>query len=374
MARKTHRARKAGADRKRTGAKAPSAAASSEAIIGDRYRLQGTYERLRRGLLAAPDDGRLDRPLSYWVTPTDRRMPLALLDRTVRDLLADDLAALMQTPGVGQKKILGFFDLLRRALQSQEPNAPFGLPSGGTERGRRRIDPGHPVSSGEVSEATWRMWADTVARSGLADHAIGRVAPCLKPLPSVIWRTPLSEYAPLTLAQIRRRKTHGEKRVKAILGVFSAVHEAVSTAVLDEHLEVELQPRFVPRVRHWLVESNRDPTQVMTDELTERLVRPLLDQVDHDLGEPVGRLARERLAIERPTRTVKQQAARLKVTRARVYQLLDDCARMADVRWPEGRWLLAPLAEQESVLADGVTGLLKGVRGLFFPDLSARSP
>ena len=32
-----------------------------KAISNDRYRLVGTYERLRKSLLSQPDDGRLDK-------------------------------------------------------------------------------------------------------------------------------------------------------------------------------------------------------------------------------------------------------------------------------------------------------------------------
>ena len=34
------------------------------------------------------------------------------------------------------------------------------------------------------------------------------------------------------------------------------------------------------------------------------------------------------------------------VTRARVYQLLEDCARVMDVRWPDGKTQLARLVPQ----------------------------
>src|SRR3989304_7959192 len=98
-----------------------------KAISNDRYRLVGTYERLRKSLLSQPDDGRLDKALSYWVLPTDRRLPIAFLDRTLRDLLSRPLDELMATPGVGQKKVLGFFDLLKRAAKATSPDAPFGL-------------------------------------------------------------------------------------------------------------------------------------------------------------------------------------------------------------------------------------------------------
>ena len=106
-----------------------------KAISNDRYRLVGTYERLRKNLVDRPDDGRLDKALSYWVLPTDRRLPIAFLDRPLRDLLSQPFDELMATPGVGHKKILGFFDLLKRAAKASAPDAPFGLsePGHGTE-------------------------------------------------------------------------------------------------------------------------------------------------------------------------------------------------------------------------------------------------
>ena len=55
-----------------------------KAISNDRYRLVGTYERLRKSLLELADDGRLDKALSYWVLPTDRR----LADRLSRSAAA----------------------------------------------------------------------------------------------------------------------------------------------------------------------------------------------------------------------------------------------------------------------------------------------
>src|SRR5919109_760996 len=105
-----------------------------KAISNDRYRLVGTYERLRKTLLERADDGRLDKALSYWVLPTDRRLPIAFLDRPLRELLAQPLDELMITPGVGHKKIMGFFDLLKRAAKATAPDAPFGLAGDTTKR------------------------------------------------------------------------------------------------------------------------------------------------------------------------------------------------------------------------------------------------
>src|SRR4029079_9902581 len=105
-----------------------------KAISNDRYRLIGTYERLRKSLVERPDDGRLDKSLSYWVLPTDRRLPIAFLDRTLRDLLGQPFDDLMSTSGVGQTTFMGSFARCNRASKSPAPDAPFGLSSQETKR------------------------------------------------------------------------------------------------------------------------------------------------------------------------------------------------------------------------------------------------
>src|SRR5688500_18079595 len=142
-----------------------------KAISNDRYRLVGTYERLRKALVERPDDGRLDKALSYWVLPTDRRLPIAFLDRPLRELLNQPLDELMATPGVGQKKIMGFFDLLKRASKAASPDAPFGL-----SHDSKRTKPAPVANTGFdasiVSESLWAQWCETVHRYGLGPEKL----------------------------------------------------------------------------------------------------------------------------------------------------------------------------------------------------------
>ena len=348
---------------------------SRKALTNESYRLVGTYERLRKALVELPDDGRLDKALSYWVLPTDRRLPIAFLDRTLRELLTHPLESLMGTPGVGQMKIMGFFDLMRRAAKTSLPDAPFGLqPSGGRKRTAEVERTGFDASI--VSEALWSRWRETVQHHGVGDQKLGRLAPSLQSLPTVIWHTPLSAYLDRSLAQIRRMRTHGEKRVYAILEVFCTVHEAIATAVLDEHLDIDLLPRFIPPLERWLLGAIASTEPPTVAELERHLAIPLVQQIENDLGKQVAELAAGRLQLDKRAPSVKQQAEKLGVTRARVYQLLEDCGRVMDVRWPQGRWLLAPLGEKLRGAASNVEGaeamgLFHAVQDLFYPEAVA---
>ncbi len=337
-----------------------------KAISNDRYRLVGTYERLRKNLVDRPDDGRLDKALSYWVLPTDRRLPIAFLDRPLRELLSQPFDDLMATPGVGHKKILGFFDLLKRAAKASAPDAPFGLSHQESSR-KQKPTPTGGFDASIVSESLWTQWCETVHRYDLGVEKLGRLAPSLQGLPTVIWHSRLEEYADRSLAEIRALKTHGEKRLHAILEVFCTVHEALATATLQENIELVLVPRFIKPITRWLMETVSRPDLPPVDELHQHIVKPMVHQIKIDLGDQVAGLAATRLCLDENAPSVKQQAETIGVTRARVYQLLEDCAKVMEVRWPEGRWLFAPLATRFGTSDPETIGLVHGVIDLFFP-------
>jgi hypothetical protein len=337
-----------------------------KAISNDRYRLVGTYERLRKSLVERPDDGRLDKSLSYWVLPTDRRLPIVFLDRTLRDLLTQKFEDLMSTPGVGHKKILGFFDLLKRASKASPPDVPFGLST--QESAKRKA----PVPTGGfdatiVSELLWSQWCETVNRYGLGPEKLGHLAPSLQSLPTVIWHSRLEEYSDRSLAEIRSLKTHGEKRLNAILEVFCTVHEALSTTTLPENIDIAIVPQFVPPITRYLMNCISQPDLPPAEELHQHMVKPLVHQIKIDLGDQVASLAAARLCLDANAPNVKQQAEAMGVTRARVYQLLEECAKVMEVRWPEGRWLFAPLATRFGASDPETIGLVHGIIDLFFP-------
>src|SRR5437588_5799757 len=246
-----------------------------KAISNDRYRLVGSYERLRKNLVERPDDGRLDKALSYWVLPTDRRLPIAFLDRPLRELLSQPFDDLMATPGVGHKKILGFFDLLKRAAKATAPDAPFGLSNQEPSR-KQKSTTSCGFDATIVSELLWSQWCETVQRYGLGLEKLGRLAPSLQALPTVIWHSRLGDYCGQSLHDIRSLKTHGEKRVNAILEVFCTVHEALATATLQENIDLVLVPRFVPPTARWLMETVNRQDLPPVDEIHEHIVQPMV--------------------------------------------------------------------------------------------------
>ena len=95
----------------------------------------------------------------------------------------------------------------------------------------------------------------------------------------------------------------------------------------------------------------------------------LLEQIKIDAGPTVWRLAADRLGMEGRAHSVRFQAKQMGVTRARVYQLLEECSKVMAVRWAEGEYLLAPLVERYSQTCrdSSAARLLFATVDLFFP-------
>jgi hypothetical protein len=335
----------------------------------EEYKLIDRFESLRRQLLQPEYADRLEKHLAYWALASDRRMPLAFMGRSLRSILETPFEELMATQGVGHKKIAALMTLLWRATQDSPPDMPYGTDRveipGPQERGRM----GAAFNPALVSEALWTEWRETVKRHGLGQMKLGRLAPTLEALPTVIWHRPLEAYMDRSLADIRQLKTHGEKRVRAVLEVFWVVHETLSESAAQAHLDVDLLPKFVRRVERWMAEVLAGLRTPSVSEIRTGLAQPLLNQIRVDVGEPIWKLVSERLGMEDRARSVREQSREMGVTRARIYQLLEECGKVMAVRWPEGEHLLAALVEKleaETGETEAVA-LLRAVADIFFP-------
>lgn len=321
----------------------------AKASSAEEFQLITSFEAVRKTLLAERFADRLQKPLAYWALPNDRRLPLAFLGRTIDELLRTPFDQLTATPGIGQKKITSLVKLLHRATSDQPPTIPFGL-----DEAVATAEAARPVAEAVadrfdpaiVSEVLWSQWRETVRRHNIGQEKLGRLAPTLQHLPTVIWHTPLSKYLNYSVTEIRQLRTHGEKRVRAVLEIFHSLHDAVSGARQPEHLSLRLTPKFVPPIEEWIADVLAHPGIPTHEEFREKLVAPLLEQLKIDGGDQLYQLALGRLGLLGTPQSVRQQARRMGVTRARIYQLLDDCSKVFDVRWPEGKLQLDALADK----------------------------
>jgi hypothetical protein len=147
---------------------------------------------------------------------------------------------------------------------------------------------------------------------------------------------------------MRRLKTHGEKRVRAILEVFHGIHGMLAQVPQESHLHAELRPKFAVLIERWINDVLTGSRPPRPSQLKQHVIVPIIDQVRIDAGPEVYRIVQERLGVKSARHSVQQQARRLHVTRARVYQLLETCSDVMAVRWPEGESLVGRLQHKLS--------------------------
>jgi len=334
-------------------------------------KLVTSFEEVRKTLLEERFSDRLEKPLGYWVLPNDRRLPLAFLNHTLEDLLATPFNELTATPGIGQKKIGSLIRLLHRATNDQPPAVPFGISELIPDSIADHLTSvGVQFDPSVVSEALWSQWREVVRNFDVGHEKLGRLAPSLQNLPTVIWHTPLGQYLDHTVGEIRRLRTHGEKRVRCVLEVFHSVYHKLLKAEPGEDLRRLLTPPKILHVHDWVEDQLRGNSFPVGNQISESFAKQLLKQIQIDSGPTVYRLATERLGVGGEPLSVRAQARSLGVTRARIYQLLDDCGKVMNVRWPEGKNMLDQATTRFSGLGhdSAELRLFYGIKELCFPE------
>ena len=321
------------------------------------------FDRRRETLLSEEFADRLDKPLGYWALPTDRQLPLVLMHRPLRELLATPFAELYSTAGIGPKKIRTLVVLLGRACQPQPPGA-IAPPPAPLESS---VTPSSFDAAEIVSEALWEQWRATAREHALEGEPLGRFASSLRELPRVLWNTPLGAYTEITLTDLRGLRTHGVKRVAAVLEVFRGLHAMLVYVPPQPRLVARVVPRFAAQIESWLARRIPRPTAVSTEEIRSEIIAPLLEQIRLDVGELGAEVALVRLDSEETN--VQQTAHRLRTTRSRVYETAAETAAALAVRWPEGRTLLKNFNQQlVGGSTDGeVVDLVDSLSRLFLP-------
>jgi hypothetical protein len=321
-----------------------------KSVSEEELSIVSRFEALRKVLLSEAYAHHLNKPLAYWALPADHRLPLALLGRSLRDLLGRPLAELQATRGIGRKKMESFVQLLARAADTNPADLPAAIsdsqPDGNFCLSGGKADCNNSLDPDSVSEVAWARRRETVMRIGLSGEVFGRLAPSLKNLTRALWTTPLGDYASATLTEIRARRAHGEKRLRAVLEVFHAVHAIAGAMDGQEHLSVRIAPRLIDQVEQWVGRSLQRAGISSDEEIFGNFVSPLLEQIRIDAEPLILAMAECRLGIDRPMASVRQAARSMGLTRARAYQLLNDINDMLTVRWPMGRHQVHELREK----------------------------
>jgi len=309
------------------------------------HRLGVQYLELCETLQSPAYTRHLEKRLGFWVRPSDKRLPIALLGRPVGEILEMSLEELLRFPSIGEKKFGALVSLLTRIAGTPEAK----LPSIGSSSIIQSEESERVVSERHwnlVSEFEWSDWQRVVREQGLEHEKIGRLCNSLNEIPRVLWNKTLRTYCRVSLDELRAMKTHGERRIHAILRLFHDIFEIASKFNDVPRLRVRMSLRWIDEVQSWMSEVLQRPSFPSRDELLRHFIQPCLAQLRVDATDGVIQLAEARLGLKGPITSVRQVAKEMNLARARVYQLLGQINEIMSVRWPEGGSLVYRLRDK----------------------------
>jgi len=199
----------------------------------------------------------------------------------------------------------------------------------------KKAKPAAVADWSQVSDLVWQSWGATIKASGLGSELLGRVALALNEVPTVIWDKKLLEYCGVPISDLRSRRTHGEKRVQAIVGALQSAQTLITAAAGGTKLTRLRLPLF-EQLEQW---SNREWTRAKSptyEWVAASFLEPQLKQLAKDLPELTYSVLIDRLGWHCTPKSVLQISLELDLTRARVYQHLEMIAKVMKLRWPEG--------------------------------------
>jgi hypothetical protein len=103
---------------------------------------------------------------------------------------------------------------------------------------------------------------------------------------------------------------------------------------------------LIDEVEQWIGRALQTAGVSTREELFRHVVGSMLEQVRNDATQQIASLAENRLGISGPITSVRQAARAMGLTRARVYQLLNEINDIMAVRWPNGRHQMYELREK----------------------------
>ncbi|MGQ9503447.1 MAG: hypothetical protein ACUVQR_00935 [Thermogutta sp.] len=304
----------------------------------DELQLAMRFDELRKQLAEDRYRPIYNKTLAFWALRSDRRLPLALMSRTVEQIIASPFTDLAGTPGIGKKKLQGLLMLLERAANTDLSSVPLDVGEP-VETEPKSADPEpEPLFRWEdVSELTWAEWRATVRKHGLQSIPLGRLSPSLKRVTRVVWHVPLGEFLDDTIADLREKRSFGERRLLALFEVFGVIHETLKNVEPQSHLAIELAPRRILAMQQWILKTWQAGKVPSEEEIKQNFISPLLEQARIDTAEQTVVMVEQRLGINGPPVSVRQLGRTFNLTRARIYQLFDELAEIMRVRWPLGR-------------------------------------
>lgn len=292
-------------------------------------------ERLRDALQYGKANHLRDVRFQSLARSDDRFLPQAIARSTVQEILDLSYDQLDRIPGVGSVKIENMVCVLEREFARTEAAQQRDLPD-------ERND-----SIGASTADAMPPWEECLQRivdCGLGGTTLGRVVPSLKSIPRLLWSNRFDKYDGLSEREITELDGHGPHSITELKSAFIAVAEHLPASETNGALRIDLTQALIADARARAVDLLSDLSQDGATSKVDELIRCLIRQIERDLHGRAADIAGDCIGIGAPPATLSQAAAHFDLSYERIRQVLGNVREALQLRWPEGRQMLAVLS------------------------------
>lgn len=327
----------------------------------------------------------LDVPLWHWLQSDHLYVPVAWLDRTLREVLQLRLVEIASTQGIGDKKLEKLVLAVDRARIAITQDVSAGL--GDTNRSTgdhasesmefpyRVACDAHFVGAKharlrDLDERGWRCVAQVIRHHGLEDFMLGRFAPSLRELDRALWDAKIATFTRRPLSELERLQGCGPLRLQQSICQVLSLAFVLNALPTRHDMRLSLLVGPVAEANRWLAHLLSPERQELPEmqSIREGFLRPLLMQVENDGDARLGKVTRRRIGDGVQSITLREIGTEFGVTPDRIRTLLKQAAFILYVRWHEADYLLqgacAELSDRGDVTEQGQ--LLKRIQEVLF--------
>ena len=337
-----------------------------ESIVPAEDEFTAAQQLLRR----YGEDALFDKSIKSWFTTADRTFFKGNGSQSLRDILSSpfrDVSASLANDGMSIVILISAIkracrDLARpfRLSRPRRDNAsPCRTPTGkrrrkskrkhvssalqsltGSPKQRRTPEGGQLPDPELLPEGVWAGWCRNINLSRLERYPLGFYARCLRNLPRRLWENPIGMYSRRSLHEVRSLARHGRHAFLEVVRIISDLARTLDGVPQESHTRVLILPAAILDVTTWINRVLKRRRVPPVTSMVHGFVRPLLRQLDLDLGPQIAEMVERRIGVDGPPETLEEIAHDFRLTRERIRQHTKSANGILRLRWPEGRYLL----------------------------------
>lgn len=305
-----------------------------------------------------------DRAIENWFTGADRNLYKGEPSRSLRDILSGSFRDALTGLSCDGMSVVILVSAIMRACRelALPPRTPIRTHENRRDGVSSREMSRRPLSGAEallarvacepkpnavqlprldcIPEGLWTAWCRCINFTRLDRFPLGFYARTLRHLPSRLWSVPLGTYTRRSLTEVRSLEGHGENAVLAVVTIISDLSHTLDQIPEESHLHVLLMPTAILDVSTWMSRVLQRGSVPEASQIVHWFIRPLLRQLDIDLGPYISEMVERRIGVHGPAQTLDDIAHDFRLTRERIRQQTKRAISVLRVRWPGGRYLL----------------------------------